>query len=1087
MIPRTGNSPMHVFGLFILMCSIATSSAAAETVLKTQRFVLVPTNATAIVQFQVPGPGKVILEATAPYQLNRLGLIARGADPNSADLRKDGPTPLRMEFTVTAQNLAKGSTWTVYPTIRGADGTVYAIPGSAAIGDLKVSFVSNVPVPMQKTALRRMDMPKGSAPAPGQPAAPAQIQPAAPPKGMQRNSSMPAASVPAGTAVNPTATFTPKVSQPPRLAATPAGLMTPSATIVGQSVPQPPGSKTQKPIYRNPSGFTATAGAGGDVILTWNLVPNAISYNLQGPGVKPDPVTGMPPNVSGTTYVIKGLPVGAHSWALYAVFSGPSGPFYGDESKPSKTSISPPILIGTGISDITGPIAEVGMMGYANISQSASGLHTRLYARAFVFANPNSSRRVVMVTAELGQVFSSLKQGVIRRLRQIYGSKYDDGNVMISATHTHAGPGGYSHHAIFNITSFGFVQQNYDAIVEGITRAIVQADGNVAAATLRVATGYMVVPSAMRAAIGNIPGSVNRSPDAHKLNRDLKPGMADVNREMLVLRVDRPATGPAGVIAWFPVHNTSLSKDNLLVGSDHKGYAAYLFEKNKGTIMPLRQPGKFVAAFPNGDEGDVSPNIWPNFTRGGGEFGAMYTIGQLEFENANSLFNDANENVTGPLEYRHMFVRMSGLDVPGATLPNGANEKKLCRAAYGFSFGGGAEDGPSGFEDLYEGMKITQKSPEDWERLRNNFSVRTLIPAALIAVAIEFNDPCQHPKPVLIPSGAWQWTPDILPFQLLRVGTLAIAAVPGEMTTQAGRRLREHILTILRPQGVTRAVITGLANEYSGYVSTLEEYAAQHYEGASTLYGPLTLDAYLQVFGQLANAMVVNQTVPAGPTPLDLSANQISLQTPVYVDNKRLVEQFGQVFQQPPAAVPLGGSVEVRFRAGHPKNDLRTNNTYLVVERYTGPNNWEAVAWDSMPETRLTWRRETGTDCIGGCSFADVRWDVPPDAVAGTYRIRHFGAWKNGWNGAISQYTGVTNHFQVGMPAAGSTPPPPQQTHSVASCGGAGQRACCVTERIPSCDQGLIEFKGCTTGDCTCGGANPYSVLKSIGHCVASQ
>jgi neutral ceramidase len=44
------------------------------------------------------------------------------------------------------------------------------------------------------------------------------------------------------------------------------------------------------------------------------------------------------------------------------------------------------MLVGTGISDITGPIAEVVMMGYAESDQKAAGLHTRLYARAFIFA-----------------------------------------------------------------------------------------------------------------------------------------------------------------------------------------------------------------------------------------------------------------------------------------------------------------------------------------------------------------------------------------------------------------------------------------------------------------------------------------------------------------------------------------------------------------------------------------------------------------------------------------------------------------------------------------------------------------------------
>ena len=47
-----------------------------------------------------------------------------------------------------------------------------------------------------------------------------------------------------------------------------------------------------------------------------------------------------------------------------------------------------------------------------------------------------------------------------------------------------------------------------------------------------------------------------------------------------------------------------------------------------------------------------------------------------------------------------------------------------------------------------------------------------------------------------------------------------------------------------------------MANGYSGYVTTPEEYSAQRYEGASTLYGPHTLGAYMQTFDALTTELV---------------------------------------------------------------------------------------------------------------------------------------------------------------------------------------------------------------------------------------
>ena len=51
-------------------------------------------------------------------------------------------------------------------------------------------------------------------------------------------------------------------------------------------------------------------------------------------------------------------------------------------------------------------------------------------------------------------------------------------------------------------------------------------------------------------------------------------------------------------------------------------------------------------------------------------------------------------------------------------------------------------------------------------------------------------------------------------------------------------------------------VIAGLSNTYSDYIATPEEYNVQRYEGASTIYGPYTLPAYIQEFNKLAVALV---------------------------------------------------------------------------------------------------------------------------------------------------------------------------------------------------------------------------------------
>ena len=63
----------------------------------------------------------------------------------------------------------------------------------------------------------------------------------------------------------------------------------------------------------------------------------------------------------------------------------------------------------------------------------------------------------------------------------------------------------------------------------------------------------------------------------------------------------------------------------------------------------------------------------------------------------------------------------------------------------------------------------------------------------------------------------------------------------------AGRRLRRHVRDLLAPAGVNYLALGAYANEYSQYITTSDEYKTQQYEGASTLFGPHTLEAHMQV------------------------------------------------------------------------------------------------------------------------------------------------------------------------------------------------------------------------------------------------
>ncbi|MFY0564015.1 neutral/alkaline ceramidase [Archangium lansingense] len=637
--------------------------------------------------------------------------------------------------------------------------------------------------------------------------------------------------------------------------------------------------------------------------------------------------------------------------------------------------------LGAGLYDITGPAAEIGMMGYAMVNQKTAGIHQRLRSRAFVISSPCNGKRAVFVSADLGQVFQGMRQQVVEKLRAKYGNLYTDENVLLSATHTHSGPGGHSHYALYNLTTLGYDRQGFDAIVDGIFQSIVRAHDNLAPGSIRVASGDL------------LNASINRSPEAYLRNPATERAQYthDTDKRMTLLRLQGDDGSEVGLINWFAVHATSMGNDNLLISGDNKGYASYLFEKLKGTNYTVQRT--FVAAFAQSNEGDVTPNIYGG-TNGGGanDFESVELSGSKQFNLAKTLYDTASARLTGGVDFRHTYVAMDSVQVAPAYTDG--LWRTTCEAAIGDSMLAGAEDGP-GFG--YEGSTC-ESIKNAWSAFNCTLSTTS----------------CQGEKPIALEMGTMQpypWTPEVLPLQVVKLGNVALVALPFEPTTMAGRRVRQQVLAQLSSVGVDQVLIAGLANTYAGYLATREEYAKQDYEGASTHFGPWTLAAVQQEVDKLAVALRTDTTVAAGPTPRDLRNNQSTVQTGVVYDDKPLTASFGGIVTNALASYTRGQTVSVKFWGGHPKNNLRRQGSYLQVQRKSG-TSWVTVANDWDWETKYRWQRN---DCAPtfGCSHVTTEWKIPADTTPGTYRIRHDGDWKSGWDGLIRAYSGTSREFTV--------------------------------------------------------------------------
>ena len=69
---------------------------------------------------------------------------------------------------------------------------------------------------------------------------------------------------------------------------------------------------------------------------------------------------------------------------------------------------------------MTGPAADVNMMGYANIEQHSAGIHFRLRARAFIVAEGPKGVRFAFVNLDAGMASQLVTIKVLERLKSRY-------------------------------------------------------------------------------------------------------------------------------------------------------------------------------------------------------------------------------------------------------------------------------------------------------------------------------------------------------------------------------------------------------------------------------------------------------------------------------------------------------------------------------------------------------------------------------------------------------------------------------------------------------------------------------------------
>lgn len=615
-------------------------------------------------------------------------------------------------------------------------------------------------------------------------------------------------------------------------------------------------------------------------------------------------------------------------------------------------STSGQLRAGAGQADITPPKTGYYLGGWTRADRVAKGQSTRLYANTLVLQRGN--QKIALVAAELFSIPAGLQEDVAREVKDL---GFDQGTVLLAASHTHSGPGGFSNNPTYNTAApslqtatdpASFVRfldpapadpQLYTFLVKQIAASIRRAYGDRGLAA--AAWGHSRLTDV----------TDNRSIEAHLRNygidvpfgkgrADMAPGgrVSTIDPTVDVLRVDKlrkdkrggPARHvPIGAYSNFADHGTVVKSETEAYSGDHHASAWRLFVDRLRKTQKIPRLQTVVNVYPNGAEGDQSAGL-----RYTGVVGAV-EVGQKESDAMFQAWQDAGAHLS---RTPALDVRWTRSCFCGRQTATGQVDSK---GVEGIGFLTGSEEGRGPLYDI-TGVPLEGKvSPID--------------------------DPVQGDK-IQTPVGS---PPPAVPISVVRIGDGALATVPGEPTKQVGVHIREALLPALAPLGVKSITIGGLAQDYIQYITTPAEYGAQSYEGASTLFGKNEATFLQERLAELASDMTTGRPAPAA-SPLDTSYG-VMPNGPGY----SLGAAAGTITQQPAPSVARMDKIDLAWTGGPDGTDRPVDKAFVRAERIVG-KRWRVV--DSDLALAMLWR-------VDGQGHYTLEWQPAATVPTGTYRL----------------------------------------------------------------------------------------------------
>ncbi|MFK7845907.1 MAG: neutral/alkaline non-lysosomal ceramidase N-terminal domain-containing protein [Rhodothermales bacterium] len=597
------------------------------------------------------------------------------------------------------------------------------------------------------------------------------------------------------------------------------------------------------------------------------------------------------------------------------------------------------LYAGFGRADITPP-PGFSLAGYGPEAQISKGYRHRLQARTIILQDTDGEK-LALVVLDLPMTSAIIHREVSALAHKLDPDLGTD-RILISATHTHAGPSHFFDTSMYN--AFGGVMPGYD---RDYVRFLINQVFN----TIKEANTHLQPAKAGWDTLHVKGVTRNRSIEAFNNNQpESGTPLHSVDPTLLMLRVDtcnddRTQCKPKGAFSTFAIHGTGYPAANALYDGDIHAVVANAMERHIEDLNPALDD-KFASnafyLFANSAQGDVSPSHkkgtrcedWLTMKEGAHGFTSyvpsmpeewlydkeelqrclkraeesVSDLGQQITQAATKLFEqiDANNLTKADINLNRSFqvIDWKNMTHDACHAPRNGHSQ----------FAGATEDGRTRF---YRWKIFNFLNPGFEEGGK----------------AVKNSSGCHTPKRIFLGNAGQRAfltgrykAPYYSQLSLVGIGNTYLATLPLEITTTAGYRIQK-VLQKSRGDYKFHGVI-GLTNGYMSYLTTEEEYNMQHYEGGSTLYGAQELNVFMQAFDRMVTEEDLNRPIVSNEI---LKLNPGKSKTILH--KKSSGPSNAQVKRHILSAHCKSGSLSFKWLDAHPRKVFPTDDQILEIHK----------------------------------------------------------------------------------------------------------------------------------------------------------